>query len=156
VRLGNYAKSRSPAGLAGLLIRRSTALAVEGALLSGLLTGLTLLLLSGLLVRILLTALLLLTGFLIGILVRVLVLRHFLLPSSRLVTPCPIIQRAERRLRSRRNEADAPFVTGTIRMGFEFLLANVRDEVMGRYLLLWLLGIPLPILVLIWLLGGLN
>ena len=25
---------------------------------------------------------------------------------------------------------------------------------MGRYLLLWLLGIPIPILVLIWLFGG--
>jgi len=27
---------------------------------------------------------------------------------------------------------------------------------MGRYLLLWLLGVPLPILLLIWLLGGLH
>jgi len=27
---------------------------------------------------------------------------------------------------------------------------------MGRYLLLWLLGIPLPILLLIWLFGGLH
>jgi hypothetical protein len=27
---------------------------------------------------------------------------------------------------------------------------------MGRYLLLWLLGIPLPILVLIYAFGGLN
>jgi len=27
---------------------------------------------------------------------------------------------------------------------------------MGRYLLLWLLGIPLPILVLIWIFGGLH
>jgi len=27
---------------------------------------------------------------------------------------------------------------------------------MGRYLLLFLLGVPLPILVLIWLFGGLN
>jgi hypothetical protein len=27
---------------------------------------------------------------------------------------------------------------------------------MGRYLLLWLLGVPIPILVLIWLFGGLN
>jgi len=27
---------------------------------------------------------------------------------------------------------------------------------MGRYLLLWLLGIPLPILLLIWILGGLH
>jgi len=27
---------------------------------------------------------------------------------------------------------------------------------MGRYLLLWLLGIPLPILFLIWIVGGLH
>jgi len=27
---------------------------------------------------------------------------------------------------------------------------------MGRYLLLWLLGVPLPILVLIYTFGGLN
>jgi len=27
---------------------------------------------------------------------------------------------------------------------------------MGRYLLLWLLGIPLPILLLIWLFAGLH
>jgi len=27
---------------------------------------------------------------------------------------------------------------------------------MGRYLLLWLLGVPLPILLLIWVFGGLH
>jgi len=27
---------------------------------------------------------------------------------------------------------------------------------MGRYFLLWMLGIPLPILALIWLFGGLH
>jgi hypothetical protein len=27
---------------------------------------------------------------------------------------------------------------------------------MGRYLLLWLLGIPIPILILIWAFGGLH
>jgi len=27
---------------------------------------------------------------------------------------------------------------------------------MGRYVLLWLLGVPIPILLLIWLFGGLN
>jgi hypothetical protein len=27
---------------------------------------------------------------------------------------------------------------------------------MGRYLLLWLLGVPIPILLLIWAFGGLN
>jgi len=27
---------------------------------------------------------------------------------------------------------------------------------MGRYLLLWLIGVPIPVLVLIWAFGGLN
>jgi hypothetical protein len=36
------------------------------------------------------------------------------------------------------------------------LSPTVQDEIMGRYLLLWLLGIPLPILALIWAFGGLN
>jgi hypothetical protein len=27
---------------------------------------------------------------------------------------------------------------------------------MGRFLLLWLLGIPLPILIVIWLIGGFH
>jgi hypothetical protein len=30
------------------------------------------------------------------------------------------------------------------------------DPIMGRYLLLWMLGIPLPILVLIYAFGGLH
>jgi hypothetical protein len=40
-----------------------------------------------------------------------------------------------------------------------FLPDDFGDEweaTMGRYLLLWLLGIPLPILLLIWVLGGLH
>jgi hypothetical protein len=31
-----------------------------------------------------------------------------------------------------------------------------KEDVMGRGILLWLLGIPLPIILLIWLLGGLH
>jgi hypothetical protein len=31
-----------------------------------------------------------------------------------------------------------------------------QEDVMGRGLLLWLIGIPLPIILLIWLLGGLH
>jgi hypothetical protein len=30
------------------------------------------------------------------------------------------------------------------------------EDKMGRGLLLWLIGIPLPIILLIWLFGGLN
>ena len=33
---------------------------------------------------------------------------------------------------------------------------ELEDHVMGRYLLLWLLGVPLPILLLIWVIGGLH
>jgi len=31
-----------------------------------------------------------------------------------------------------------------------------KETVMGRGLLLWLIGIPIPIIILIWLLGGLS
>jgi hypothetical protein len=31
-----------------------------------------------------------------------------------------------------------------------------EERQMGRYLLLWLLGVPLPILFLIWIIGGLH
>jgi hypothetical protein len=40
-----------------------------------------------------------------------------------------------------------------------FALVGQRTEWerrMGRYLLLWLLGVPMPILLLIWAFGGLN
>jgi hypothetical protein len=30
------------------------------------------------------------------------------------------------------------------------------EDRMGRYLLLWLLGVPIPILLLIWVFGGLH
>jgi len=35
-------------------------------------------------------------------------------------------------------------------------LRQQGEPTMGRYLLLWLLGIPIPILVLIWIIGGLH
>jgi hypothetical protein len=31
-----------------------------------------------------------------------------------------------------------------------------KELAMGRYVLLWLLGVPIPILLLIWMFGGLN
>ena len=33
---------------------------------------------------------------------------------------------------------------------------RIEEFVMGRYLLLWLLGVPIPILLLIWAFGGLS
>jgi len=38
----------------------------------------------------------------------------------------------------------------------EINLSVTRGVFMGRYLLLWLLGVPLPILVLIYAFGGLH
>jgi hypothetical protein len=32
----------------------------------------------------------------------------------------------------------------------------LRRLAMGRYMLLWLLGVPIPILLLIWAFGGLH
>jgi len=41
--------------------------------------------------------------------------------------------------------------------GCEFPVAQDGGTgIMGRYLLLWLLVIPLPILILIWAIGGLH
>ena len=37
-----------------------------------------------------------------------------------------------------------------------FHLQQEEEPTMGRYLLLWLLGVPIPILVLIWIFGGLH
>jgi len=36
------------------------------------------------------------------------------------------------------------------------IILRTKELTMGRYLLLWLLGIPLPILALIWIFGGLH
>jgi len=47
-------------------------------------------------------------------------------------------------------------VFGTHARDGEFHLHNKEKPAMGRYLLLWLLGVPIPILVLIWLFGGLH
>lgn len=33
---------------------------------------------------------------------------------------------------------------------------RTEENIMGRYLLLWLVGVPLPILALIWVFGGLH
>jgi hypothetical protein len=42
------------------------------------------------------------------------------------------------------------------RLAHFFPASGDGGKAMGRYLLLWLLGIPLPILLLVWLLGGLH
>jgi hypothetical protein len=40
--------------------------------------------------------------------------------------------------------------------GGRFLPDSKRETTMGRGLLLWIIGIPLPIILLVWLLGGLS
>ena len=45
---------------------------------------------------------------------------------------------------------------GTIITGKRCRGDQAWELAMGRYLLLWLLGVPIPILILIWAFGGLN
>jgi len=47
-------------------------------------------------------------------------------------------------------------VFGTRSQHREFPVHITEKRTMGRYMLLWLLGVPIPILVLIWLFGGLH
>ncbi|MBR1192358.1 hypothetical protein [Bradyrhizobium sp. AUGA SZCCT0160] len=52
-----------------------------------------------------------------------------------------------------------PYDSGTkllVREFYPYQSDDGRRRTMGRYLLLWMLGIPLPILVLIYAFGGLN
>jgi hypothetical protein len=44
---------------------------------------------------------------------------------------------------------------GTFSLHVGFRAGTARTK-MGRYLLLWLLGVPIPLLILIWLLGGMH
>jgi len=46
--------------------------------------------------------------------------------------------------------------TSTLSHAFIRITQQGRTRIMGRYLLLWMLGIPLPILVLIYAFGGLH
>ena len=47
-------------------------------------------------------------------------------------------------------------VFGTCWRQREFPIGITEERTMGRYMLLWLLGVPVPILVLVWLFGGLH
>ncbi len=48
---------------------------------------------------------------------------------------------------------ELPAATGVVRASFH---RRSSEDNMGRGLLLWLIGIPLPIIFVVWLLGGLN
>ncbi len=47
-------------------------------------------------------------------------------------------------------------VFGTCCRCSEFPSCKEEEPTMGRYLLLWLIGVPIPILALIWIFGGLH
>jgi len=103
----------------------------------------------------LLTALLLLTGPLIGILV--------LVHSISFQRWCEDIAAPRPRLRQRTGAASVPPVRKRLSWNPAGLCEVFMERttikgltVMGRYALLWLIGVPVPILVLIWLFGGLN
>ena len=125
----------------------------------------TLLLLAGLLLSaaLLLPALLLATLLLLaGLLVWILIHRTFLsnVGSKRHLDRLrPVVRDNAWWLHSFPFMAPLNFdenVFGTRVRRCEFPLRTTEDSTMGRYMLLWLLGVPIPILVLIWLFGGLH
>jgi hypothetical protein len=143
-------------GLAALLALL-TALAWPWRLLLLLLTGL-LLSAALLLATLLLTTLLLLAGLLVWILIH----RTFLsnIGSKRhLDRSRPMARDNAWWLHSfpfmgPLNFDENVFGTRSRRCGFH--IRATEERTMGRYMLLWLLGVPIPILVLIWLFGGLH
>ena len=110
-----------------------------------------LLLLTGLLLAALLATLLLLAGLLVWILIH----RSFL---SNIGSPLRSLV-----FHGKSQSAANAFVPRfTLRQCDWNLCVRVEfplqqgEPTMGRYMLLWLVGVPIPILVLIWLFGGLH
>ena len=46
------------------------------------------------------------------------------------------------------------FCAGTGHAKLRFLLIPFEEEMMGRGILLWLLGVPIPVIILLWLFFG--
>ena len=139
------------AALAGAILL----LLLAGLLPAALLLLARLLLAAALLLAALLTALLLLTGFLVGILV--------LVHSISFQRWCEDIAAPPPKLKQRTGAASVPPVRKRLSWNPAGLCEVFMERttikgltVMGRYALLWLIGVPVPILVLIWLFGGLN
>ena len=134
-----------------------TALAGPRRLLLLLLTGLRLsaALLSA---ALLLTTLLLLTGLLVWILIHRTFLSNIGLKYDR-DRLRPMARDNAWRLHSFPFTHPLNFeenVFGTRWWRSELPSHNCEEPTMGRYLLLWVLGVPIPILVLIWIFGGLH
>jgi hypothetical protein len=123
--------------------------------LPGALSRLSLLLLAGLLpaallaATLLLATLLLLARLLLRILIHGVSFRCQCSPAAAQITRVPEPPFPPP---SRRKQAEPP-APERVRSGTG---TNKGAIQMGRYLLLWLLGIPLPLLLLIWVFGGLH
>jgi hypothetical protein len=62
------------------------------------------------------------------------------------------VQRAERRIA---NPASVAFVGNpTSPLAFLESREECMEEIMGRGILLWLLGVPIPVIILLWLFFG--
>jgi hypothetical protein len=134
-----------------------TALAGPRRLLLLLLAGL-LLSAALLLATLLLAALLLLTGFLVWILIHCTFLSNIGL-KRHLDRSRPMAKYNAWLLHSFPFTGPLNFdenVFGTCWQRREFPIRITEERTMGRYMLLWLVGVPIPILVLIWLFGGLH
>jgi hypothetical protein len=126
-------------------------------LLAGLLAA-TLLLLARLLLAVLLIALLLLlTGFLVGILVLIHSISFQCCWLSRLEYILRFFRAKMITLRQMYRSFRNGMRNSTRHREFHLNADGKRmDNAMGRYALLWMIGVPVPILVLIWLFGGLH
>jgi hypothetical protein len=60
------------------------------------------------------------------------------------------------RLRNAASCSPHVFGTKSVRILFAHENYTLKGDTMSRYLLLWVIGVPIPILLLIWLFGGLN
>jgi hypothetical protein len=152
--------------LRGSCIQSESRLALAllaAALLTGLLPALLLLaalLRVALLLTALLAALLLLTRLLVRILVLLIHLRSsptlFLSDREGFAPEQTDNAGAERSFRCVTFGKSELTRNRTRHAGISFKPIRKGGNAMGRYLLLWLLGVPLPILVLIWAFGGLH
>jgi hypothetical protein len=89
--------------------------------------------------------------------------RITLKPDSRRGSRAPLSARTrgnQRQLResgaSLPRTALGPSGTSLTRAGLPYERHVDWSRIMGRYVLLWLLGVPIPILILIWAFGGLH
>jgi hypothetical protein len=51
-------------------------------------------------------------------------------------------------------EAQRQFRAGTCFAFSRFLFGRFEEETMGKGILLWLLGVPIPVIILLWLVFG--